>query len=387
MSGADATPPAAAEEIPAPSLGNPFAPSADRAVQDGLDEAAHHALAEKLEKLKAASALPEMSPAPRMNMELPTFKPIDTEFTSKLRADMAAIPATTLAHALVKKDWKVAKELVTEEAAGLTDIMGRLPLFTAITAEAPEDILVDLIKANPKAVQEKDKFGDMPLNLALKYCFVRSTGPQVAIHILEAYPGAAKEPDRYGDLPLNYAIERGADHALIAKLAEAHPQAVREVSKNGLGPELPLQMALRVNADPSIVELLLNVYPDAAKEKDVFGYLPLQVAVRGKAPPALIDLLKKHTPEEYRESALKKPNGNLDWKWEATPQGEAQTKAGREATDALKALTNSLASSSGSVDLDESRVAKAQLEVDDKLGKLKEERQAQVLNAGKHEEQ
>ena len=50
----------------------------------------------KLEKLKAASALPEMSPAPRMNMELPKFKPIDTEFTSKLKADMAANRAEIL---------------------------------------------------------------------------------------------------------------------------------------------------------------------------------------------------------------------------------------------------------------------------------------------------
>ena len=271
---------------PTATVGKPPTPAAADVNEGGLTAPASSIL-HKTSGLKL-SALPHIS----------DFK------TYNVGRTLAIMPSKTLVHALMRKNWEAAEAMVTPEAAKQKDIMGRVPLCTAISYKAPEKLLASIISANPGAVRENDSFGDLPLQVALKHGLVRPLAPHVPAQILAAYPEAAKLPDRFGDLPLNYVLEHGANSHLVAQLLDLYPAAARETNKNGMG-YLPLQVALRAKASHTVIQRVLEAYPQAAGEKDVFGYLPLQVAVReyANSAPKLVELLAKHTPEELREEA------------------------------------------------------------------------------------
>ena len=178
-------------------------------------------------------------------------------------------PAATLYQSLAKGDWENVEALLTPQTAAEKDMLGRLPLFNAITYKAPESVISSLLRAYPEAAQEKDSFGDSPFWMALKFGGVLSEPrqTQLPLQILAAYPEAAKERDQIGGLALNYAIDRGGEKFLVEKLLAAYPEAAQEKNKNGLG-YLPLQIALRKdNISPEVIQRLVVAYPDAAGEK------------------------------------------------------------------------------------------------------------------------
>lgn len=210
-------------------------------------------------------------------------------------------PTPSLATALHNKDWENAEQLVTPEAAAEKDLLGRLPLATAASKRAPSNVIARLIEAYPEATKHPDRFGDLPLVVALRQSQA-PVSPKLAMQVLAAYPAAAREKDRQGVLPLVPALMHGADPDLVARLLNAFPGAVRETTSKD-GKELPLSMAIRVNAAPEVVERILNEYPDAARERGQFGYLPLQVALRHytTSAPGLIERLQELSPANVPE--------------------------------------------------------------------------------------
>jgi ankyrin repeat protein len=176
----------------------------------------------------------------------------------------------------------------------------------AAAAEAL-DVVRAVVEANPRALQDKDGKGRLPLHVAFE---IDAPPLNVIRYLVEQHRPALQEKDDEGCVPLHCALRPGAQSALPVTryLVEQRPESVRENSKLG---ETPLVMALLGGATIGVVRLMVSRCPDSVRDKDAAdGRTPLHHAARttsgGNA--ANVECLIAEWPEAAQQKAA---NGRL----------------------------------------------------------------------------
>jgi hypothetical protein len=141
-----------------------------------------------------------------------------------------------------------------------------------------------LLQAYPKAAEVQDKYGDLPLHLALE----KHASDDVIKMLLIAYLNAAQLQNKYGNLPFDIALKHKASDDVIKMILIAYPKAAQVQNNTGW---LPLHYALKYNASNDVIEMLLHTYPQAARVKDNTGTLPLSIAKSCHASDDVIKML------------------------------------------------------------------------------------------------
>ena len=146
------------------------------------------------------------------------------------------------------------------------------------------DILKQLVKAAPRALQLQNSQGDSPLHL-----LVSSPACSAAVNVDEAVISAEEAvsvllqssaetallQDSTGATPLHTAIASGAHEDVLLRLFEAKPEAAKVADERGM---LPLHYAAAFGDTPlTIVELLVEADPDAITAVTVNGDTPLHI--------------------------------------------------------------------------------------------------------------
>lgn len=147
---------------------------------------------------------------------------------------------------------EIIKRLLQEypQAASEVDDEGELPFHKVCESTGPDHILSKtvalLLEANPESTRQRDKFGNLPLHLAVNNA-VEGDEPLDAefwmgliMLLLESYPEAASEGDKHGRTPFSGGIQlmntlspsrRGEDDPvleILRTLYDLNPQSVWE---------------------------------------------------------------------------------------------------------------------------------------------------------------
>ena len=103
---------------------------------------------------------------------------------------------------------------------------GCLPLHTAAANNASEMVVKELIHAYPAAARAKNnEDGWLPLH----YAAAIQASEAVLLVLLEEYPEGDLEKDKNGDLPLQIATDNAS---AVQKLLEAHEAAARKTEQS-----------------------------------------------------------------------------------------------------------------------------------------------------------
>ena len=189
----------------------------------------------------------------------------------------------------------------------------RLPLHMAACSPDSKTTLIErLVQANPRAVQQSDKLGKLPLHLA---CECGKTWDLGVSSIYEAYPKAIGEtennPRKWTALHIA-AASPNADNALITRLTELYPQASMMTDAHG---RTPLHLACIASKSwIGCIKTLFEANPDAVLAADKQGLLPLHAAIMTYVSSSDISiLLPNHkTCSDIRDTNFLKNTTEMD---------------------------------------------------------------------------
>ena len=133
------------------------------------------------------------------------------------------------------------------------------------------DLVEVVLEAYPDSVQKPDKYGRLPLQLAL----LKHVKCKVVQEIFNKYPEAASVVDLKGTLPLHTAIYERATHSIIRKICEAYPEAVK-VEMNFK--DYPLHYAFH-KYPPKVAKIIFELYPEAVNFANIAGQTPFDLAL------------------------------------------------------------------------------------------------------------
>eukprot|EP01043_Picozoa_sp_COSAG02_P030553 COSAG02_NODE_1955_length_10267_cov_15.640736_1_plen_1378_part_00 len=183
---------------------------------------------------------------------------------------------------------------------------GRLPLHLALEHKAGRDILKQILDTNAAACTERDKDGRLPLHLALLY----KADSDVLEWIVAANTDACcKRPERTRDLPLHLALRTNVEAPGLMRILEANRKACGEPDSEG---RVPLHLAAMYNAPLDVVRCILHAHdevlledPKAQKagQKDHRGCSPLHLAAMYLAPITVVQELVDANPDMCKVSA------------------------------------------------------------------------------------
>ena len=150
--------------------------------------------------------------------------------------------------------------------------------------------LLTMLERYPKAAQEEDATGNLPLHYALRrVVFDEVLSPE----LLRAFPEATRRKSSLGGFPLHSVLDRYWDRhpsrqckasvPLIKEILKGNPDACRMADNDG---RLPLHYSIRhVVLDEHVSFPLLKLFPQAALHQCLQGHCPLHVLMmRGAAP-------------------------------------------------------------------------------------------------------
>jgi hypothetical protein len=159
------------------------------------------------------------------------------------------------------------------------------PLVDAIQSHAPDDDILKLLAAYEDAAKTKDKYGALPLNLAIKY----KLSNKVILTLLAANKDAIKTEDDCNKnrfYPLCEAIEaKYSDEVILAILSEDKQATTKKSTRYRL---LSLLLAIKCGCSDEVILSLLAANKDAAKIPDNISYLPLHQAIEYKISDKVI---------------------------------------------------------------------------------------------------
>lgn len=189
----------------------------------------------------------------------------------------------------------------------------RLPLHMAACSPDSKTTLIErLVQANPRAVQQSDELGKLPLHLA---CECGKTWDLGVSSIYEAYPKAIGEtennPRKWTPLHIA-AASPNADNALITRLTELYPHASMMIDAHG---RTPLHLACIASKHwIGCVKTLFEANPDAVLAADKRGFLPLHSAIMTYASSSDISIqLPNHKNcSDVRETSFLKNSIEMD---------------------------------------------------------------------------
>ena len=108
-------------------------------------------------------------------------------------------------------------------AVGEKNDDGDLSIHIAAANEAPEEVMLALIEADPEICKQADEGGELPLHTAA----YNKASAAVLTRMIDAYPDSPKCCDNYKNLPLHVAVQNGAALEVITILVNAHKEGVR----------------------------------------------------------------------------------------------------------------------------------------------------------------
>ena len=150
-------------------------------------------------------------------------------------------PIMLLCHAYRQNDLPIDKISIVLETAFSESIDGKL-VHLACQYHMFVQSFECIVSRFPDQVFMKDEYGDLPLHYALRGEFLAVTNQKKACQYQESisrlliakYPAASNERDRYGLLPLEIALWRGVSECVIVELLNASPASVTMTRSNGL---------------------------------------------------------------------------------------------------------------------------------------------------------
>ena len=138
----------------------------------------------------------------------------------------------------------------------------------------------------PKTLGIKNKFGFLPLHIAVKS--IGKIQKTVVWKLIDVYPPAIQEMSVDGSLPLHVAV--------------AHCSAISNIGK--------IEESKMIDASMDLLSLLLHNYPDGISAANIFSYLPLHIAIINHVPMTILEMILSHFPSgaeqrvKYGDSAL-----------------------------------------------------------------------------------
>jgi len=168
-------------------------------------------------------------------------------------------------------------------------------------------------------VQTKDKkTGTYPLHLIFGFggrnfrtldsddpeiqSFLLETNVQLLEELIDCYPRALEEVDNRGWLPLHHAVRHSAPLKMIQSLAEKYPNGVQVADKQG---STVLHIACRYGALKPVIRHLLIQCNSSLLSVDNNGFTPLHVACKHGAQ---LNGVPYDRAEEFREGCLMQDN-------------------------------------------------------------------------------
>jgi len=134
--------------------------------------------------------------------------------------------------------------------------------------EKPDEVSTWLVVRFPNGKQ----ISVLPLHVA---CALNSP-PQLVENLIKPWPKALNAKEKlFGRLPLHLAVTEGADIEVIQVLLKSSKRTAEARDNNGV---LPIHLACLSGSSVGVVELLLNAYPASTGIKDRRGNTPLDLA-------------------------------------------------------------------------------------------------------------
>jgi len=129
--------------------------------------------------------------------------------------------------------------------------------------------------------------------------FLLETNVELLKDLIDCYPRALEEVDNRGWLPLHHAVRNNAPLEMIQLLVEGYPEGVQVADKQG---STVLHIACRRGADKPDIRHLLIQCNSSLLSVDNNGFTPLHVACKhGATLPLALPL---HLAEEFRECCV-----------------------------------------------------------------------------------
>jgi ankyrin repeat protein len=174
-------------------------------------------------------------------------------------------------------------------AARAKDAFDNYPLHTACSHGASLKIVKALVKAYPGAIKTVGSEEDYPLHLA---CIVGSSPLELIVYLGDQSRSAFSAPNRRQSRPLHLVCARNPTSALIRYMLEKGGSATKTKDHNR---DLPLHVACKHGASVDILTRLVRKYPDALAVANSRGDWPLHAAVGSGASLSVLQWLwEKH---------------------------------------------------------------------------------------------
>lgn len=157
------------------------------------------------------------------------------------------------------------------------DAEGRTPLHSALLGRTPNDVLLLLLRSEPKAASFSTRLGHFPLHLAVLY----EHHIEVIAALVDAYPSAMSAVDKRGYSPLGYAFEHAKRSTDLKNVPHTYWMPINDYWQN----EQSEKWAV-------VHWLLLSSAMFPQTSLSIGGKKPMLVeALLCAAPPAVISLL------------------------------------------------------------------------------------------------
>jgi ankyrin repeat protein/serine/threonine protein kinase len=209
------------------------------------------------------------------------------------------------------------------ESPAVPDGRGSLALMRCTNVRAL-DVVSELIRLHPAALQAKDTFGRYALHAVCgakmgedendsSLASEASYKPMPAIirRVLSGFPEAASKKSKRGRLPLHYLVLRGKEThgfgacVVLDDLLAAYPEGVREKTLDDKS--VPLMLSLWSGSHSSIPVALTERFPGAASGPNIHGYTCLIYAFSNATAEEAAAAVFDADPDAI---AVKDRNGN-----------------------------------------------------------------------------
>lgn len=168
-----------------------------------------------------------------------------------------------------------------------------LPFHSVLQAGEPTpDLVAAFLNADPSLMTIKSANGDPPLFCALQ-------NPKITLEtvnaLLLANPASVQERNQDGDLPYIYAVDHNVQDSIVTVLLKANPDAVKDR-------DYAVHYALNKMAKLETVCELLRNHPTSVTERNNEGNLPLHIALSNKLPNDIITTILRANPNAAQDA-------------------------------------------------------------------------------------
>jgi len=222
--------------------------------------------------------------------------------------------SASLQSAIVEHRWEDADKILdceTAVAGARLPFGNERPLHAAIRASAPDQLVLALLRAYPRATCEYSAYQRLNIDIGAQM--------ELTIH-LAICMGASEEvmealietTSRFSTLELeveviSFAIRCGVSQSTLRLLLTTWPSAInREFMCISTGFSMTsavflLHEALSAGASETVIQMLLAEYPEVVGRKDHSGLLPLHHALQRRASETIICQLIAACPSAVSE--------------------------------------------------------------------------------------